>query len=35
MWLETVPDLTIVDASLAVIGYLDNIGLLINNSMLR
>ena len=35
MWLETVPALTIVDASLAAIGYLDNVGLLMNNSMLR
>ena len=35
MWLETVPALTIVDASVVVIGYLDNIGLLMTNSMLR
>ena len=35
MWLETVPALTIVDASLAAIGYLDNVGLLMNNSMFR
>ena len=35
MWLVTVPALTIVDASVAVIGYLDNVGLLMTNSMLR
>ena len=35
MWFETVPALTIVDASVAAIGYLDNVGLLMTNSMPR
>ena len=35
MLLETVPALTIVDTSVAAIGYLDNVGLLMTNSMLR
>ena len=35
MWLETVPALTIVHTSEAVVGYLDNVGLIIANGTLR
>ena len=35
MWLETVPALTIVHASQAVVGYLDNVGLIPANATLR
>ena len=35
MWLKTVPALTIVHASQAVVGYLDNVGLIPANATLR
>ena len=35
MWLETIPALTIVHTLEAVVGYLDNVGLLTVNATLR
>ena len=35
IWLETVPALTIVHTLEAIVGYLDNVGLLTVNATLR